>query len=349
MDPDKKLPLHHRVRRHLIRTGEVCNEWCREARMYDRILPAAFLGGILIFLIYFVTIAAPLNFPTASLLRLQDGSTPNQVATLLEERHIINSSYLFTLVLHLYGRNESIVSGEYFFPGSENLFTIVWRLVHGDRELTPVRVRIPDGATSTQIAALLAQKIPDFDSNAFLESAKPDEGMLFPDTYLFLPGEDPSEVLSALLTNFQHHITASSTAAAITNFGKPQNQILTMASILEKEGATTKDREMIAGILWHRIAVGMKLQVDAVFPYIIGVNSLQLTKADLQTDSPYNTYIYAGLPPGPISNPSLDSIMAAVQPTKTKDLYYLSDLQGNMHYCATFTCQLANEKKYLNN
>jgi UPF0755 protein len=106
---------------------------------------------------------------------------------------------------------------------------------------------------------------------------------------------------------------------------------------------------MISGILWHRISIGMRLQVDAVFPYIIGVNSLQLTKADLQTDSPYNTYLYAGLPPGPISNPSLDSILAAVTPTKTKDLYYLSDLQGNMHYCATYSCQLANKKKYLNN
>jgi UPF0755 protein len=349
MDPEQPAPFHHRVRQHIIRTKDVCDAWCREARMYDRVLPAAFLGGILIFLIYFVTIAAPLNFPNASLLKVPDGSTPSQVATLLEDRHIINSPYLFTLILRFYGHNAPIVSGEYFFPGSENLFTVVWRLVHGDRELTPVRVRIPEGATSTQIAALLAQKVPDFDADAFLQAAKPDEGMLFPDTYLFLPGEDPDEVLGSLLTNFQNHITASSTAAAITNFGKPQNQILVMASILEKEGATTKDREMISGILWHRIAIGMRLQVDAVFPYIIGVNSLQLTKADLQTDSPYNTYLYAGLPPGPISNPSLDSILAAVQPTKTKDLYYLSDLKGNMHYCATYSCQLANEKKYLNN
>ena len=183
----------------------------------------------------------------------------------------------------------------------------------------------------------------------FCKRQSPTKACCFRTRTSFCRAKIRHEVLGALLTNFQNHITASSTAAAIAKFGKPQNQILTMASILEKEGATTKDREMIAGILWHRIAIGMKLQVDAVFPYIIGVNSLQLTKAELQTDSPYNTYLYAGLPPGPISNPSLDSILAAVTPTKTKDLYYLSDLQGNLHYCATFACQLANEKKYLNN
>ena len=315
MDPEHEhTPLHHRVKHHIIRTKDVCNEWCREARMYDRILPAAFLSGILIFLIYFVTVAAPLNFPTASLLKVTDGSTVGEVATLLKEKHIIHSVRLFEILERLYGKNTPVVSGEYFFPGPENIFTIVSRLVHGDRELMPVRVRVPEGATVQQTSDLLAQDIPDFDDVTFLKSAKPDEGMLFPDTYFFLPGEDPGEVLSAFLTNFQNHISASSTAAAIAKFGKSQNDVLTMASIVEREAATTPDRKMVAGILWHRIAIGMKLQVDAVFPYIIGVNSLQLTKADLATSSPYNTYLHAGLPPGPIANPSLDSILATVEP-----------------------------------
>jgi UPF0755 protein len=145
------------------------------------------------------------------------------------------------------------------------------------------------------------------------------------------------------------HIQEQQTSAAITAFGKPQSQIIIMASILEKEAPDTKDREIISGILWKRISIGMPLQVDSVFPYIIGVNSLQLTKADLATTSPYNTYLYKGLPPGPISNPSLDAILAAAQPTKTNYLYYLSDLKGNMHYCATYACQLANQRKYLGN
>ena len=114
-----------------------------------------------------------------------------------------------------------------------------------------------------------------------------------------------------------------------------------------EEAPDTKDRRIIAGILWKRITIGMPLQVDAVFPYIININSLQLTKSELQTNSPYNTYTNKGLPPGPIASPGLDAILAAVNPTKTNYLYYLSDLKGNMHYCPTYACQLANQRKYL--
>ncbi len=93
----------------------------------------------------------------------------------------------------------------------------------------------------------------------------------------------------------------------------------------------------------------MALQVDAVFPYIIGKSSLELTRADLKTDSPYNTYTHKGLPPGPIANPGMTSIIAAVTPIKSNYVFYLSDKQGNFHYCATYACQLANQKKYLGN
>jgi len=106
---------------------------------------------------------------------------------------------------------------------------------------------------------------------------------------------------------------------------------------------------MIAGLLWHRIDIGMRLQVDAVFPYIIGINTFELTKADLATTSPYNTYINKGLPPGPIANPSIDSILAAVTPVKNNYVYYLSDMYGNLHFCQTYACQLANQHKYLGN
>jgi UPF0755 protein len=349
MDPEKPILFHHRVKKNIIRTKEVCDEWCREARAYDRILPAAFLGGILIFLIYFVTIAPPLNFPSATLLKVPEGATVEQTGELLKEKHIIHSVLLFEAVHRLYGKDTELIAGEYFFSGPQNIFTITWRLVHGDHELTPIKIRVPEGASVVQISELLAQDITDFDDTTFLKDALPHEGQLFPDTYFFLPGEDPHLVLSAFLNNFALHMSEPAVAAAVAKFGKSPNDVLTMASILEKEAATTKDREIVSGILWHRIAIGMKLQVDAVFPYIIGVNSLQITKDQLKTDSPYNTYLYKGLPPGPIANPSLDSIMAAVTPTKTNYIYYLSDRSGTMHYCVTYTCQLANAKKYLGN
>lgn len=337
------LPWHHRVRRRAARV----NEWASEAQLYDRILPTAFLGGVLLFLVYMLTFAAPLDFPSASLLKVPQGMSVGDVAKLLKEKHLIHSTLLFEAASRLQPGETKVIAGEYFFPGPQDLFTVASRLARGDHELIPIKVRIPEGATAKQITQLLQQDIPDFEVDAFYAAAQPKEGRLFPDTYFFLPGEDVDLVLTALENNFQQHITEAEVAAAIEKFGKPLSDVLVMASLLEKEGSNTEDRRIISGVLWHRIALGMPLQVDAVFPYIIGVNSLQLTKDQLQTDSPYNTYTHKGLPPGPIANPSVDSILAAVTPTKSNYLYYLSDLHSQMHYCATYSCQLDNAAKYL--
>lgn len=120
-----------------------------------------------------------------------------------------------------------------------------------------------------------------------------------------------------------------------------------MASLLEEEARTTETRKMVSGILWKRLSAGMPLQVDAVFPYIIGKNTFEITLKDLEFDSPYNTYKYKGLPPGPISNPGKDSILAAIYPTKSDYWFYLSDKNGLMHYAITFDEHKINKAKYL--
>jgi UPF0755 protein len=345
MEPQK--PLHHRVKHHIIRTTQVCDEWCREARMYDRLLPLAFLLGVLVFLVYFVSIAPPINFPTGTLLRVKQGVTVKELALELKQKNIIHSTLVFEAATRVYG--DTIVPGEYFFPTSQTVLKVAKRITRGDHELVPIRVFIPEGASSKEIAKILDTKVPDFDTDTFIAMATPQEGLLYPDTYFFLPGEDPELVLTALENNFKLHLSDPELQQAITAFGKPLPTVLVMASILEKEANNLKDRQMISGLLWHRIDIGMRLQVDAVFPYIIGVNTFDLTRADLATTSPYNTYVNKGLPPGPIANPSVSSIMAAVTPVKNNYVYYLSDLHGNLHFCATFTCQLANQKKYLGN
>ncbi|HEV8667025.1 MAG TPA: endolytic transglycosylase MltG [Candidatus Paceibacterota bacterium] len=345
MEPKK--PLHKRVQHHLIKTTAVCDAWCREARMYDRLLPLAFLMGVLVFLVYFVSIAPPINFPTGTLLKVKEGTTIEQLGEILKEKNLIHSRLVFDAAVKVYGN--TIVPGEYFFPDSQTVLKVAKRMTRGDRELVPVRVTFPDGSSSKEMAQILKTKVPDFDADTFLAIAKPQEGLLYPDTYFFLPGEDPELVITALETNFKQHLSDPALQQAIADFGKPLPTVLVMASILEKEANNLKDRQQIAGLLWHRIDIGMRLQVDAVFPYIIGVNTFNLTKDDLATSSPYNTYTNKGLPPGPISNPSESSILAAVTPVKSNYVYYLSDLQGNLHFCTTYTCQLANQKKYLSN
>ena len=136
-------------------------------------------------------------------------------------------------------------------------------------------------------------------------------------------------------------------AKRIADFGKPLHDVLTMASLVEGEARTREARRHIAGILWHRVELGMPLQVDAVFPYILGKNTYEVTTEDLRVDSPYNTYRYTGLPPGPINNPSLDAITAALNPTPSNYLYYLSDKEGIMHYATTHEEHLINRAKYL--
>jgi UPF0755 protein len=156
-------------------------------------------------------------------------------------------------------------------------------------------------------------------------------------------------VVTALENNLKINLADTNLQNAIAKYGKPLPEVLVMASILQKEAASLKDRQAIAGLLWHRIVIGMPLQVDAVFPYILGKNTFQVTKTDLATTSAYNTYVNKGLPPGPIDNPSMQAILAAVTPVKSNYVYYMSDLQGNLHFCITYTCQLANQRKYLGN
>jgi UPF0755 protein len=302
---------------------------------------------VAVLFIYLAFLSAPFNFPTGAYISVPSGQSVEKTAQVLKERGIIRSTALFDGIIRVFGTNEQVVAGEYFFPAKENLLHVAQRLGNGDFQVTPTRVRVPEGATVDDIGQLLSTDIPDFNLNAFLSAARGKEGYLFPDTYFFMPGQDTDAILGAFANDFATHI--ATIQPQIDAFGKPLSDVITMASILEREAPDTYDRRVIAGILWKRIQLGMPLQVDAVFPYIIGKSSLDLTHADLATDSPYNTYTNLGLPPGPISNPSLDAILAAVTPIQTDYLYYLSDSDGNFHYSTTYAGQLAAKSKYLDN
>jgi UPF0755 protein len=298
---------------------------------------------------YSVLLAAPPQFPTPTLLNVKKGTTLSVIASKLKEKHLVNYATLFELVARGMVKEGTIVAGEYSFTRPESVISMARRLTSGDFQVAPVKIRIEEGASALQITNLLRNQLPDFDAEAFYALASPLEGTLFPDTYFFLPGQDPELIIDAMTDNFDEHMRDATLAARIATFGKPVHDVLVMASLLEKEAAVMQDRRIIAGILWRRIDNNMLLQVDAVFPYIIGKNTFNLTRADLQTDSPYNTYKYKGLPPGPIGNPSIDAISAAVTPLTTSYVYYLSDREGNMHYATTYAQHLANKAKYLSN
>jgi UPF0755 protein len=304
-------------------------------------------AALFLFIIYNLTLAAPWSFPRHALMKVPQGSTLSSVAENLQKKGIIHSVIIFKVVSRLVNGNRGVVAGEYSFSQPQNVFTVAHRLSWGTYDLLPVRVTVKEGTSVAGITQLLSAQLPDFDAEAFYALALPQEGMLFPDTYFFLPGEDADLVLKAFENNFDEHMRDVSLALRISEFGKPFTDVLTMASLLEKEAGDSQNRRIISGILWKRIKLNMPLQVDAVFLYILGKNTFQLTKTDLQTVSLYNTYTNRGLPPGPITNPGVDALLAAVTPITTNYLYYLSDRQGNLHYAVTYEQHLKNKNKYL--
>lgn len=306
---------------------------------------AAVVGALL--LLYVGLISAPISFPTGAYVHIRSGETLSDAARVLKDRGVIRSEVLFSLLVRLFGGERSITAGEYFFPYRQNIFVIAERMGSGDFQVEPTRVRIVEGSTVEEVGIQLAESIPGFNLVEFVQKTRGKEGYLFPDTYFFMPGQDVNAILGAIDSNFNANI--ASVQSKIDAFGVPLSEVIVMASLLEREAPNTYDRRVIAGILWKRIELGMPLQVDAVFPYIIGKNTFELTRADLKTNSPYNTYTNKGLPPGPIANPSLDAIIAAVTPVETNYLFYLSDLDGTMHYSATYTQHLAAKDRYLDN
>jgi UPF0755 protein len=191
-----------------------------------------------------------------------------------------------------------------------------------------------------------------FDKGIFLDLTKDLEGNLFPDTYLFSLDASEENIISILTSTLDKRIS-SEMESAISKSGKTRHQILTMASLIEREARADSSRKIVSGILWKRLDNSWPLQVDATLQYARGYDSItktwwkEPTAADKTINSPYNTYQNQGLPPGPICAPSLSSIQAAIYPTPSEYWFYISDLSGNMHYAITLAEHNQNIATYL--
>ena len=208
-----------------------------------------------------------------------------------------------------------------------------------------VRVTVPEGFSVRQIGERL-EGDGIFPAGDFIKLAQGEEGFLFRDIYEFYGHALPEDVISKMKENFERKITPG-IRAEISLQKKTLRDVVVMASLLEKEAKHEGDWEVIAGILWKRLEAGMPLQVDATLTYLTGKTSAELSDEDLKIDSPYNTYRYPGLPSGPISNPGLDAIDAALNPEPSPFWYYLSDRDGVIHYAKTFVEHKLNKTKYL--
>lgn len=291
-------------------------------------------------------VAPPADFPVPYRLTIESGQTLFSISHELAGDHAIRSTRMFEIFMIALGSERRVSDGEYYFDAPASSLQIALRMSGRQFGIDRTRVTFPEGFTNKQMAERLAIVFPGFDPILFLTLAKGTEGYLFPDTYGFFPSVTPDFVIATLKRNFATKVDPLQDD--IQQSGRTLEDIMTMASIVEKEAAGENDRAVVAGILWKRFDTGLALQVDAPFLYILGKQSSELTRADLAINSPYNTYRNKGLPPTPIGNPGLASITATIHPQTSPYLYYLHDKDGGIHYAATYAEHKKNIAKYLN-
>jgi len=325
---------------------DFCREGVARLEPHKRKITVSVVSFIVLILIFYLTInRAPSQFPEEEIIAIPAGMSIRQAAHFLEDKKVIRSSFWFESIVRILGGETGIYAGEYYFKKRAGLFSITERFMTGTFSLDPIRVTLHEGLTREQMALILSPALPKFDAEEFLEISKEKEGYLFPDTYRFPPNVTARDVARTMEKNF--FTKTAEIQGEIEAFGRSLHDVVIMASLLEREARTMETRRTIAGILWKRLEQDMLLQVDAVFVYILGKGSSELTLDDLAIDSPYNTYKYTGLPPTPIANPGLDALRAAVTPIQTDYFYFLSDNEGRMHYAATFDEHKENKVRYL--
>ena len=273
------------------------------------------------------------------------GNGVREIANSLKTKGLIKDPIVFFLQTKRLGLDKELEAGDFRLSPSMSLYDIIQNLTHGTLDIW---VTIPEGLRTEEIEDLLEKDIQSYESQ-WRETLATREGYLFPDTYLIPRDADINLVMSLLTNNFTNKYTAVNAG----NSGLSQKEIVTIASLVEREAKFAQDRPLVASVILNRLNIGMKLDIDATVQYALGYAPEEkkwwkknLTSGDLKINSPYNTYRNAGLPPTPISNPGLSSILAVTNPSKTNYLFYISDKSGHLHFAKTIEEHNANIQKY---
>lgn len=314
-------------------------------RKYKKLIWLIILVSFIIVITIISLSITPDNFPRGTIIKIPKDMSISQAANLLQEKGIIRSSLTYKIYVVIMRDGKGIQAGTYLFDEQQSSLRVAYRTGYGITNIQKIKITIPEGSNSKEIANIIKKLIPSFDKDTFLPLAKLSEGYLFPDTYFFDSTVSPNEVVTIMKVRFNEEILSLKSMLATST--KSLSDIIIMASIIEEEANNTKDRQIISGILWKRLEQGMLLQVDAPFYYLLGKGSSQLTKSDLAAASGYNTYVNKGLPVGPISNPGLNAIQAALNPNKTNYFFYLADRKGVTHYAVTHDSHVENKWRYL--
>jgi UPF0755 protein len=296
------------------------------------------------------------------------GQSPEDIGKDMEAVGAIESGDQFEILVSLLGYQGSLQAGEYEFGASTPEIDAVYRIRAG--ELSARSVTVLEGWRLEEVAdAFEAQGIPraEFISQArarnfdfsFLNGLRGNdtlEGYLYPARYPVRKGDTATDVITALLRGFESNVPASVAEEAASS-GLTLHEVVTLASIIEREAVVPEERPIMAQVFLRRLHEGIPLGADPTVQYAVaedpdsveqfGYWKTELTRADLEIDSPYNTYQEQGLPPGPISNPRLDSILAVVNPADTNYLYFVAKPDGSHAFASSLEEHQANIERYL--
>lgn len=306
---------------------------------------------------------------------VKKGDNLFQIAERLEELDLIKNRFLFNFYVILRGEQRKLQAGEYLFSPGMSASEISQKIISGD--VIKEKITIIEGWNLRDIAWYfenlgmfqaeelfeligfplidysLTEELPtpkDFsDEFGFLEDKPKNvnlEGYLFPDTYEVNRGRELELIVRKMLSNFDKKLTPD-LREEIKIQEKSIFEIITMASLLEKEVKTSEEKKLASGVLWKRLANNIPLQVDASITYITGEKTIKVSKEDTEIDSPYNTYKYKGLPLGPICNPGLESILAAIYPEDSFYWFYLSIPGGETIFSKNYEEHNLAKAKYL--
>ena len=299
--------------------------------------------------------SAPLPLRATTVV-IAEGSGVGSIADQLYRQGVLKHPTALRLLALLRGASSQLHAGEYVFPAHQSADAILRRLLIGG--VAPyARVTIPEGFTARQIAQRLAAAGLGDDrtyERLFLHTPLTIdgqrtvnmEGFLFPDTYEFDRHASPRENAARMVAEFVRMLPPDAAKRART-LGMTVPQVVTVASLIEREAKVDGERALMAGIYYHRLRMGMPLEVDATIEYALPAHHAVLTYHDLAVGSPYNTYRHGGLPPTPIANPGLASLRAAFEPQASPFLYYVYRGQGHHAFARTLAEQQANVARYL--
>lgn len=311
---------------------------------------------LFVFVAWFIWATLPLDPRNQTLVTfsIESGESTDIISRKLKAAGLVRSQAAFKGTLVAKGLAKNIQAGVFEISPSWSAARIAQALTYGRSDL---RITLLEGwrreEMAEEIAKVFSQSGVQFDSDLFLSSSQGKEGYLFPDTYFIPTKIAADEIVDILQENFSKKVD-SDLIASISDQNLSLDQALIFASIVEREAAIEKDRPIIAGILIKRWRENWPLQADATVQYALGHQANQdtwwkksLTKRDLEINSPFNTYLYTGLPPHPISSPSLSAIKSVADQKQSNYWYYISDPQGNIHYASSIEEHNRNISNYL--